>query len=98
MEAAVVLLAILILFGAKSLPETLRTLGRWSEKLRQISNEIQREITDAGEPFHQARLEWEESTREHTVERKQIHPGPGQPQAEAPAQTPKAEAEENDAL
>lgn len=98
MEAAVVLLAILILFGAKSLPQTLRTLGRWSEKLRQISNEIQREITDAGEPFHQARLEWEESTREHTVERKQIQPDPDQPEAEASGRNPETDAEEKDAL
>lgn len=79
MEMAVVLLAVLILFGAKSLPNTLRTLGRWSEQLRQISREIQREINDAGEPFHAARREWEESTREHTVERKRIVPDPDQP-------------------
>ena len=63
MEMAVVLLAVLILFGAKSLPQTLRTLGRWSEQLRQISKQIQREINDAGEPFHEARKEWEASTR-----------------------------------
>lgn len=80
LEAAVVLLAVLILFGAKSLPKTLRTLGRWSEQLRQISKEIQREITDAGEPFRDARLEWEESTRVHTVERKSIMPDPDQPE------------------
>lgn len=81
MEMAVVLLAVLILFGAKSLPGTLRTLGRWSEQLRQISKEIQREINDAGEPFHQARLEWEESTREHTVERKSVQKDPDEPES-----------------
>ncbi|WFB36070.1 twin-arginine translocase TatA/TatE family subunit [Kiritimatiellota bacterium B12222] len=81
MEMTVVILAVLILFGAKSLPATLRTLGRWSEQLRQISKEIQREINDAGEPFQQARLEWEESTREHTVERTSIRPDPDQPQS-----------------
>lgn len=85
LEMAVVLLAVLILFGAKSLPGTLRTLGRWSEQLRQISREIQREINDAGEPFHQAKLEWEESTREHTVERKSVQPDPEAPAPEDPA-------------
>ncbi|MDF3128405.1 twin-arginine translocase TatA/TatE family subunit [Kiritimatiellaeota bacterium B1221] len=91
MEMGVVLLAVLILFGAKSLPGTLRTLGRWSEQLRQISKEIQREINDAGEPFHQARLDWEESTREHTVERKSIVPDPDQPE------TPSESTEKSDA-
>ncbi len=91
MEMVVVLLAVLILFGAKSLPGTLRTLGRWSEQLRQISKEIQREINDAGEPFHQARLEWEESTREHTVERKSVVPDPDQPET-APDEAEKTDA------
>lgn len=81
MEVAVILLAVLVLFGAKSLPATLRTLGRWSEQLRQISREIQREINDAGEPFHEARKQWEESTREHTVERKSIMNDPNQPES-----------------
>jgi len=81
LEIAVILVAVLVLFGAKSLPGTLRTLGRWSEQLRQISREIQREISDAGEPFQQARLEWEESTREHTVERKSVVADPGQPES-----------------
>lgn len=91
MEMAVVLLAVLILFGAKSLPQTLRTLGRWSEQLRQISKEIQREINDAGEPFHEARKEWEASTREHTVERKSIVADPDQP-------TPAPEAEKTNEI
>jgi Sec-independent protein translocase protein TatA len=69
MEMAVVIIAVLVLFGAKSLPQTLRTLGRWSEQLRQISRDIQREITDAGEPFQEARKEWEETNRPYRVER-----------------------------
>lgn len=72
MEMAVVIIAVLLLFGAKSLPRTLRTLGRWTEQLRQISRDIQREINDAGEPFQQARKEWEETNRPYRVERSSI--------------------------
>jgi|GEM_PF-1083991 len=97
LELAVIFVSVLVLFGAKSLPGSLRTLGRWSEQLRQISKEIQREITDAGEPFQQARLDWEESTREHTVERKSIVPDPDQPEpsAETPELAEAVETAEN---
>ncbi|MEX2608200.1 MAG: twin-arginine translocase TatA/TatE family subunit [Kiritimatiellia bacterium] len=87
MEMAVVLIAVLILFGAKSLPQTMRTLGRWSEQLRQISRDIQREINDAGEPFQQARKEWEETNRPHRVERSSTRPETraSSPQSSTPA-------------
>lgn len=58
-----VLVAVLVLFGAKSLPGTLRTLGRWSEQLKRISQELQQEIADAGEPLQEARKEWEDSVK-----------------------------------
>ena len=63
LEMAMVVIAVLVLFGAKSLPGTLRTLGRWSEQLKRISRELQREISDAGEPFQDVRTEWEETTK-----------------------------------
>jgi len=66
-ELAVVLVAILLLFGAESLPKTLRTFGKWSEKLRRISQDLQREIQDVEEPFHTARKDWEEETRDQRV-------------------------------
>ena len=34
LEMGMVVVAILVLFGAKSLPGTLRTIGHWMEKLR----------------------------------------------------------------
>jgi Sec-independent protein translocase protein TatA len=64
---AVVIVAVLVLFGAKSLPGTLRTLGRWSEQLKRISRELQQEISDAGEPLRDVRQEWEETTRSMRV-------------------------------
>jgi len=97
-EMAVVLLAVLLLFGAQSLPKTLRTLGRWSEQLRQLSREIQKEITDAGEPFDEIRKELKEDFSPHRVLRKRPgasaeekkEPEPSQSVADKPA-TPAAE-------
>jgi Sec-independent protein translocase protein TatA len=68
LELAVVVVAVLVLFGAKSLPGTLRTLGRWSEQLRRISQELQREIMDASEPVNDLKQEWEETTASLRVE------------------------------
>jgi Sec-independent protein translocase protein TatA len=67
LEIAVILVAILLLFGADSLPKTLRTLGKWSEQLRRISMDLQQELRDADEPFYQARKEWEKETRDLRV-------------------------------
>jgi len=67
MELAVVFLAVLMLFGAKSLPELLRTLGRWSEQLRRISREVQRELMEVEQPFRDAQKSWEEEMKDFTV-------------------------------
>lgn len=61
LEMAVILVAVLMLFGANALPGALRTLGRWSEQLRRISRELQREIADAGEPVSDVKREWDEA-------------------------------------
>jgi len=66
-EMAVVLVAILLLFGSESLPKTLRTFGKWSEKLRRISQDLQREIQDVEEPFYNARKDWEEEVKDQRV-------------------------------
>lgn len=62
-----VLVAILLLFGSESLPKTLRTFGKWSEKLRRISQDLQREIQEVEEPFYSARKDWEQETRDQRV-------------------------------
>lgn len=68
MELAVVVVAVLVLFGAKSLPGTLRTLGRWSEQLRRISKELQREIIDAAEPLNEVKQEFDDTASSLRVE------------------------------
>lgn len=79
MEMAVVLLAILLLFGAKSLPNAMRAMGRWSEQLRRVSRDLQRELQDVEEPFHRARLEWEEQTKDFTVSAEDMQEKPVEP-------------------
>ena len=48
-ELLVVLLAVLILFGAKRLPGFARTLGRTLEQFRRAAREVTDEITKATE-------------------------------------------------
>lgn len=66
-EILVVVFAVFLLFGAKSLPEILRTLGKWTEQLRQISREVQRELMEVEEPFREARKSWENEVKDLTV-------------------------------
>lgn len=66
-EMLVVVFAFFLLFGAKSLPGTLRTLGKWMEQLRQISRDVQRELMEVEEPFREARRSWEKEVKDLTV-------------------------------
>lgn len=75
-ELAIVFLAVLMLFGAKSLPELLRTLGRWSEQLRRISREVQRELMEVEQPFRDAQASWEKEVKEFTVSSSSRGPDP----------------------
>ena len=104
LEMAVVVIAVLVLFGAKSLPGTLRTLGRWSEQLKRISRELQQEISDAGEPFQDVRTEWEETTKSMRINQSDStfapRPTPGEDAIEVKKESIKKEEpkkEESDA-
>ncbi len=89
MEMAVVFVAILTLFGAKSLPQALRTLGKWTEQLRQISQDVKRQVLEAGEPLEKARKEWEKESREFTVSSGPVRPEPTpEPETGAPPEEP----------
>ncbi len=79
LEMAVIVLAILLLFGANALPDTLRTLGRWSAKLQRLSRDLQRELTEAGSPIDDARRAWEAETRDLTVSSSSRTPPPADP-------------------
>lgn len=49
-EVLLILLAMLLLFGAKKLPQMARTLGRTLEEFRRATREVSDEIMRAGEP------------------------------------------------
>ena len=93
-EMAVIVFAVILLFGAKSLPGTLRTLGKWMEQLRQISRDVQREIIDAEKPFEDARKAWENEIKDLTVSsdtrrpRRLEAPAAGEPGPEQKASAP----------
>jgi Sec-independent protein translocase protein TatA len=79
MELLVVAFAVLLLFGAKSLPDALRTLGKWQQKCSRAWREIQNELMEVEKPFDNARKAWEEEIQEFTVsssERPRVLPPP----------------------
>ena len=46
-EILIILLIILLLFGAKKLPELARGLGKGIKEFKKASNEIKKEVNDA---------------------------------------------------
>ncbi len=48
-EIFFVLLAVLLLFGAKKIPEVARGLGKGLKEFKKVSNEIKKEITEETE-------------------------------------------------
>ena len=54
-EWVIVLLAVLLLFGAKRIPELARGLGQGIQEFRKASDDIKKEINDGGEPKSQPR-------------------------------------------
>jgi Sec-independent protein translocase protein TatA len=91
LELFVVLASVLMLFGSKSLPGALRTLGRWSAQLRRMSRDLQRELIETGEPLREARDLWDAEIREHTVALDNASEAPASPSAPPPApETPDA--------
>ncbi|MBK7383793.1 MAG: twin-arginine translocase TatA/TatE family subunit [Flavobacteriales bacterium] len=57
-ELLVVLVFILIFFGAKGIPDIARGMGRFMRQVREASNEVQREI-------HKGANEIRRTTEEH---------------------------------
>lgn len=99
LELLVIAFAILMLFGAKSLPGALRTLGRWQQKFSHAWREIQRELVELEQPIHSARKAWEEEMQEYTVsssERPKILPPPEQNAEPANASDPSAPTDPTD--
>lgn len=68
LEMGVILLTFLLLFGAKQLPEMLRTIGRWMEQIRRLSDEFRSQLLEADHTLtRKVEEEWENTMEEQGV-------------------------------
>lgn len=82
-ELLVILLFILLFFGAKGIPDMARTMGRFMRQVRDASGEVQREIQKGAnevrrateEQQRQFRSALEEAPPPHTEVKKPEEPG-----------------------
>ncbi len=73
-ELILIFLAILLIFGAKRIPEIARGMGQGIREFKKATNEIKQEITTADQP---------------QIHRPSQHSMPRQEQSQTPAQTPR---------
>jgi sec-independent protein translocase protein TatA len=77
-ELMVILLFVLMVFGAKGIPDIARTLGRTMRQVRDASNEVQREIQRGA---NDVRRTVEEQRRTLQDQYEQQHPASVEPPA-----------------
>lgn len=82
-ELVVILLFILLFFGAKGIPDIARTLGRTMRQIRDASNEVQREIQKGATEVKRG---YEQERRTFTLDR----PAPTSPPTQDPAPSTEA--------
>jgi sec-independent protein translocase protein TatA len=80
-ELIVILLFVLLFFGAKGIPDIARTMGRTLRQVRDASNEVQREINKGA---HEVRRSMEDQRRAFNAEPPAAPTLPA-PQPEAPS-------------
>ncbi len=89
LEMLVVFVAILLLFGAKRLPEIARSLGKALAELRRASQEVRNEILQADQD-----LRGEPETRAGSPESPSVRtPADAQPRAPVQAPPPPSDAD-----
>ncbi|HRD52713.1 MAG TPA: twin-arginine translocase TatA/TatE family subunit [Flavobacteriales bacterium] len=86
-EFLVVILFVLLFFGAKGIPDIARGMGRFMRQVRDASNEVQREINRGASDVRRAALEHQrqfsgivdEASPEHPTEPPAPAPKPQEP-------------------
>ncbi|MCB9184968.1 MAG: twin-arginine translocase TatA/TatE family subunit [Flavobacteriales bacterium] len=82
-ELLIILLFVLMFFGAKGIPDMARTMGRFMRQVRDASNEVQREIQKGAQDVTRAANEQRRQMRamveEGTVPRTEQESGPKDP-------------------
>lgn len=82
-ELLIVLLFVLMFFGAKGIPDMARTMGRFMRQVRDASSEVQREIQkgaqDVTRAAHEQRRQMRTIVEEEPVKRTAQESGPKDP-------------------
>ena len=89
-ELIVILLFVLMFFGAKGIPDIARTLGRTLRQVRDASNEVQREIQKG---TTEVRRTFEEQRRDISAPEQPVTPRPtSEPGKDMPTSTAEADS------
>lgn len=75
-ELMVILLFVLMFFGAKGVPDIARTLGRTMRQVRDASNEVQREIQRGANDVRRTVEEQRRSLQDQVEQRADVPPPP----------------------
>lgn len=73
-ELLLILLFVLLFFGAKGIPDIARGLGRFMRQVRDASNEVQREINRGAQDVRRAALEHQRQLTDAVEEAPQPRP------------------------
>ena len=76
-EIVLILAVVLLLFGAKKLPELAKGLGQGIREFKKASSEVTEELQRAGEPEPQQHVQRKlppEGTEQHSVPKSDIKP------------------------
>lgn len=79
-ELLLILLFVLLFFGAKGIPDIARGLGRFMRQVRDASNEVQREINRGAQDVRRAALEHQRQLTDAVEEAPQPRPEEQPPQ------------------
>lgn len=100
-EIFVILLFVLLFFGAKQLPDIARTLGKGIREVRNATDEIKREITESAREVNVSKHVEEEARKvaeelSGSVPRKSASSYTAKPPSPAPTASEKPESESKD--
>ena len=75
-ELMIILVIVLVLFGAKRIPEISASFGKGIREFKKNVNEVERSITEPEPPRHDTRLAAGEPVRSETPVSEEVRPEP----------------------
>lgn len=87
-EFMIIILFILLFFGAKGIPDIARGMGRFMRQVRDASNEVQREINRGASDVRRSAEEHQRQFREALEEAPPAHKLPAAPVTPPSAESP----------